>query len=132
MTDHSSHGQARHQGDAHGDHAHDGAPHALPASVLLGTGAALVALTVVTVVTSRLDLGQFNIVLALAIASLKATLVAMFFMHLKYEHRFQSVVFVGALFFVVLFVGFVVFDTTQYQPDLNAAVQALKAQAAAQ
>ncbi len=127
MTDHSSHGQAPHQGDAHGD-----APHALPASVLLGTGAALVALTVVTVVTSRLDLGQFNIVLALAIASLKATLVAMFFMHLKYEHRFQSVVFVGALFFVVLFVGFVVFDTTQYQPDLNAAVQALKAQAAAQ
>lgn len=111
---------------------HPEAPHALPARVLLGTAAALLVLTVVTVVTSRLDLGPFNIVLALAIAALKATLVAMFFMHLRYEHRFQSVVFVGALFFVVLFVGFVVFDTTQYQPDLKAALEALQRQAAVQ
>jgi cytochrome c oxidase subunit 4 len=108
------------------------APHALPARVLLGTAAALIALTVVTVVTSRVDLGPMNVVLALAIAALKASLVAMFFMHLRYEHRFQSVVFLGALFFVVLFVGFVVFDTTQYQPDLKAALQALQRQAAAQ
>jgi cytochrome c oxidase subunit 4 len=108
------------------------APHALPARVLLGTAAALIALTVVTVVTSRVDLGPMNVVLALAIAALKASLVAMFFMHLRYEHRFQSVVFLGALFFVVLFVGFVVFDTTQYQPDLKAALQALQQQAAAQ
>ncbi len=120
------------------DHAHpatpghEEAPHALPARVLLGTFAALVALTVVTVVSSRLDLGRFNVVLALAIASLKAALVAMFFMHLKYEHRFKAVIFVGGVFFAVLFVGFVVFDTVQYQPDLTAALQALKAQAAAQ
>ena len=111
---------------------HDEAPHALPARVLLGTFAALVALTVVTVVTSRMDLGPFNIVLALSIASLKAALVAMFFMHLKYEHRFQTVIFVGAVFFAALFVGFVVFDTTQYQPDLKAALQALQQQAAVQ
>jgi len=111
---------------------HDEAPHALPPRVLLGTFAALVALTVLTVVTSRMDLGPMNVVVALAIASLKATLVAMFFMHLKYEHRFQTVIFVGALFFAVLFVGFVVFDTTQYQPDLRAAVQALQQQAAVQ
>jgi cytochrome c oxidase subunit 4 len=100
--------------------------------VLLGTAAALLGLTLVTVVTSRLDLGAFNIVLALAIASLKASLVAMFFMHLRYEHRFQTVIFLGALFFAALFVGFVVFDTTQYQPDLRAALQALQRQAAAQ
>jgi len=111
---------------------HDEAPHALPAKVLLGTFAALVVLTVATVVTSRLDLGPMNIVVALAIASLKAALVAAFFMHLKYEHRFQTVIFVGALFFAVLFVGFVVFDTTQYQPDLKAALEALQQQAAAQ
>ncbi len=110
----------------------DEAPHALPAGVLLATFAALVGLTVVTVVSSRLDLGQFNVVLALAIAALKATLVAMFFMHLRYEHRFKAVIFVSAVFFAVLFVGFVVFDTVQYQPDLRAAVEALKAQAAAQ
>jgi cytochrome c oxidase subunit 4 len=111
---------------------HDEAPHALPPRVLLGTFAALVALTALTVVTSRLDLGPMNVVVALGIAALKATLVAMFFMHLKYEHRFQTVIFAGAVFFAALFVGFVVFDTTQYQPDLRAALEALQKQAAAQ
>lgn len=111
---------------------HDEAPHALPPRVLLGTFAALVVLTVVTVITSRMDLGALNVVVALAIASAKATLVAMFFMHLKYEPRFQTVIFVGAVFFAALFVGFVVFDTTQYQPDLRAALEALQRQAAAQ
>jgi cytochrome c oxidase subunit 4 len=125
MTDHAT-------PQAHADDPAHQAPHALPVQVLLGTFAALVALTVATVVTSRLDLGAFNIVLALAIAALKASLVAMFFMHLRYEHRFQSVIFVSALFFAALFVGFVVFDTVQYQPDLRAAVQALQQQAAAQ
>jgi hypothetical protein len=41
-------------------------------------------------------------------------------MHLRYESRFPSVVFVTAVFFAVLLVGFVVFDTTQYQADLRA------------
>lgn len=125
MTEHATHA------DAGGPHQAE-APHALPARVLLATFAALVGLTVVTVVSSRLDLGRFNVVLALAIAALKATLVAMFFMHLRYEHRFKSVIFVAAVFFAVLFVGFVVFDTVQYQPDLRAALDALRAQAAAQ
>ena len=96
-------------------------PHALPAKVLVGTAAVLLSLTAITVATSRLDLGAFNVVLALSIAGLKASLVALFFMHLRYESRFPSVVFVTAVFFAVLFVGFVVFDTTQYQPDLRAA-----------
>lgn len=118
--------------DPHAGAAAEAAPHALPARVLLGTAAALLGLTVVTVVTSRMDLGPMNLVVALAIATVKAALVATFFMHLRYEHRFQSVIFVGALFFVVLFVGFVVFDTTQYQPDVRAALEALRQQAAAQ
>jgi cytochrome c oxidase subunit 4 len=109
----------------------EGAPHALPPRVLLSTFAALVALTVVTVVTSRMDLGPMNVVVALGIAALKASLVAMFFMHLRYEHRFQTVIFLGAAFCAVVFIGFVVFDTTQYQPDLQAAVEALRRQAAA-
>jgi cytochrome c oxidase subunit 4 len=89
--------------------------------VLLGTAGALVALTAITVATSKIPLGDFNIVLALAIAGLKATLVALFFMHLKWEGRFQSVVFASAVFFAVLLVGFVVFDTTQYQPAIRTA-----------
>jgi cytochrome c oxidase subunit 4 len=97
--------------------------HVLSRGVLLGTAGALVALTATTVIASKIQLGSFNIVLALAIAGLKATLVALFFMHLKWEGRFQAVVFATALFFAVLFVGFVVFDTTQYQPTVRAAQQ---------
>ena len=100
------------------------APHVLSPGVLLGTAAALFALTALTVVTSKIQLGEFNVVLALAIAGLKATLVALFFMHLRWERRAQAVVLAGAVLFAALLVGFVVFDTTRYQPDVRAAVQA--------
>ncbi len=111
MTDPHAHHAAR---------AHP-APHVLTPGVLLGTAGALFALTAVTVVASRIQLGAFNVVLALAIAGLKATLVALFFMHLKWEGRMQAVAIAGAVFFLVLFAGFVVFDTTQYQPGIRAA-----------
>lgn len=113
MNDHASSSAAS---PGHGTHV-------MPPSVLLGTAAALLVLTVLTVATSRIDLGQWNVVLALAIASTKAALVALFFMHLKYENRFQAVVLVSAALFAALFVAFVVFDTTQYQPDIRAAGQ---------
>lgn len=94
-------------------------PHVLPASVLLRTAAALIALTVVTAASSRIDLGALNVVVALAIACLKATVVALFFMHLKYGSRFRAVVLVASVLFAALLVGLVVFDTTQYQPALR-------------
>ncbi len=109
-----------------------GAPHAhvLPPSVLLGTGAALLTLTAITVTVSRVDLGKWNVVAALAVACTKATLVALFFMHLKYEERFQTVILIGSAFFVIFLAAFVLFDTVQYQPDIRAkaaADQAAKA-----
>jgi cytochrome c oxidase subunit 4 len=48
-------------------------------------GPALLLLTVVTVLVSFVDLGLWNVVVALLIASAKASLVALFFMHLKGE-----------------------------------------------
>ena len=119
MTDHTLATQGR-PGAGHG-------PHPLPARVLLGTAAALFALTAATVAVSRLDMGALNVVAALAIAALKASLVALFFMHLRYQGRFRAVVFATSVFFAVLLVGFVVFDTTQYQPDIRA--QAAQARA---
>jgi len=103
--------------------------HVVPAKVLLGTGAALLALTIATVVTSRIDLGAFNVVLALSIAGAKAALVAAFFMHLRYERPFQTVVLVTAVFFAAALVGFVAFDTVRYQPDVREARAAAKARA---
>jgi len=101
--------------------------HVMPPSVLIGTAAALLALTAVTVTSSRIDLGEWNVIVALAIACTKAALVALFFMHLKYENRFQLVVLVSAVVFAVLFVAFVVFDTTQYQPSIRAAERQVQA-----
>jgi cytochrome c oxidase subunit 4 len=49
--------------------------------------AALVTLTAVTVLVSYVDLGMMNVVAALLIASAKASLVGLFFMHLKGESR---------------------------------------------
>ncbi len=103
------------------------APHVLPPRVLLGTAGALLALTAITVTTSRLELGAASVVVALAIAATKAALVALFFMHLRYEGRFLAVILGASALFVVLFVTFVVFDTTQYQPDLRASEAAAAA-----
>jgi hypothetical protein len=41
-------------------------------------------------------------------------------MHLRYQGRFKAVDFATSVFFAALLVGFVVFDTTQYQPDIRA------------
>jgi cytochrome c oxidase subunit 4 len=48
---------------------------------------ALILLTVVTVLVSYVNLGLMNVLVALLIASVKASLVALFFMHLKSEDR---------------------------------------------
>ena len=47
---------------------------------------ALMAGTILTVIAARIDLGVFNPIVALAIASTKAVLVVLFFMHVKYAH----------------------------------------------
>jgi len=49
--------------------------------------AALIVLTVTTVLVSYVNLGLLNIVVALMIASVKASLVAYFFMHLRHEKK---------------------------------------------
>lgn len=96
-------------------HVHIASPRALA-----GTFAALVVLTAITVAVARVDLGQLNIVLALGVACTKAALVALFFMHLKYEHHFLAVILVTATLFVVILAGFVAFDSAQYQPAIRA------------
>ncbi|HXU36797.1 MAG TPA: cytochrome C oxidase subunit IV family protein [Blastocatellia bacterium] len=60
-----------------------------------------IALTVLTVVTwsvAKIDLGRMNAVVALTIAVIKATLVVLYFMHVRYNSRLTWV-FVGAGFF---------------------------------
>jgi cytochrome c oxidase subunit 4 len=66
---------------------------------------ALLALTIVTTVVARVDLGDFNVVVALAIAVLKALLVALFFMHLvRTPHRTMIVAGAGVFWLAILIV----------------------------
>jgi cytochrome c oxidase subunit 4 len=85
--------------DGHGAHAH-------------GTGRyfavwiALLCFTVITVVTGYKDLGAVNLPLALAIATIKATLVILFFMHMTETPTANRIVFgVSIVFAIVLIIG---------------------------
>ena len=100
----------------HDDHDH-GLAHVAAIKVLLGTGGTLLFLTIVTVISSKIDFGgaSINLAIAMVIAVTKATLVVLFFMHLRYDRLFHSVVFVSALLAASLFVGFTLMDTGQYQ-----------------
>lgn len=60
--------------------------HIVPFGIYVKVLIALLILTVVTVAIAQVDFGSFNLVVAMFIASIKALLVAMFFMHLKYEN----------------------------------------------
>ncbi|MEZ5063735.1 MAG: cytochrome C oxidase subunit IV family protein [bacterium] len=97
---------------------HADTAHAVPLRILLGTWGALIFLTWATVAVTNFQLGPLNIVVALGIAVIKSTLVALFFMHLRWDKPFNAIVFVSALLFVFLFITFALLDTKQYQPTL--------------
>jgi len=59
---------------------------------------ALLVLTAATVTAAGLHFGQFTILAAIAIATIKGTLVLMYFMHLKYEDRVFIIMLMLALF----------------------------------
>ena len=105
--------ETSHQAGAAAEHVH-----VVPMKVLLAVWGALVVLTVLTVAATWVDLGRFNLLLALAIATVKASLVVLYFMHMRYDRPFNAVVFVAALLFVALFVGITLIDTSAYQPEL--------------
>jgi cytochrome c oxidase subunit 4 len=64
---------------------------------------ALLCLTVITAAVSFVDLGPFNAVVALVIATVKALLVVLFFMHVKYtSEKLTKIVIVSAIFWLFL------------------------------
>ena len=64
---------------------------------------ALLCLTVITAAVSFVDLGPFNTIVALVIATFKALLVVLFFMHVKYtSEKLTKMVIVAAIFWLFL------------------------------
>ena len=109
-------------------HAEHGLSHIMPPKILLGVWGALVVLTVVTVVTATNPMFNFgaypNLVIAMIIATVKASLVCLFFMHLLYDRKFNLLIFMGSLLFVLLFVSFAMMDSAQYQNAIQSRVEA--------
>lgn len=92
--------------------------HVVPLSVLLATLAALILLTGVTVAATWFDLGNFNLWIAMAIATIKASLVILYFMHLRYDRPVNGLVLISALLFVAIFIGVALMDTKAYEHEL--------------
>jgi cytochrome c oxidase subunit 4 len=108
----SSHA-APHASDAHVD---DGAVHVHIASngFYLGIFGALICLTLLTVKVSYYDFGSANIIIALLVATMKASLVAAFFMHLRHDKLFNTVAFLSAFLFLAIFI-FLTYDDMGYR-----------------
>jgi cytochrome c oxidase subunit 4 len=68
------------------------------------------AMTITTVLVARADIGPFNVVVALVIATIKATLVVLFFMHLRYSPKLTMATVVAAMFFLFLLLGLTMTD----------------------
>jgi cytochrome c oxidase subunit 4 len=95
-----------------------GVAHTTPLRVLVVVWLSLVVLTVLTVAATSVDFGAFNLWLAMGIATLKGSLVVLYFMHMRYDRPFNAIVFGAALLFVMLFVSITLLDTTHYEPDM--------------
>jgi cytochrome c oxidase subunit IV len=76
--------------------------HVSPLSTYLSIFAALMVLSAITVGAAFVDLGSLNPIVALAIAGLKATLVILYFMHVKYSSRLTKLTVVLSMFFVAI------------------------------
>jgi cytochrome c oxidase subunit IV len=74
--------------------------HIVPTRVYYLIFAILMFCTALTVGIAFVDLGPFNVVAALAIAVFKATLVVLFFMHVKYSTRLTWAVVAGSVFWL--------------------------------
>lgn len=104
-----------HSADAHPCHGHHGHDehHIVSWKLLTAVFGALLVLTILTVAAIQVDLGSLNIVIALAIAVVKGSLVVYFFMHLKWDRAFHALCIVLAIAFVAIMIGYMMIDTGQ-------------------
>jgi cytochrome c oxidase subunit 4 len=101
------------------EHVHGRVGHIVPLWILLAVGAALTVLTILTVSVTEFDLGyNGNLFVAMFIATVKGSLVVLYFMHLRWDRPFNALVFVSALAFMALFLALAMMDSDQYQDQL--------------
>lgn len=107
--------ESGHAADGHAEHV----GHIVPLGVLAGVLGALLLLTFITVAVTWVDLGPLNVWIALVIATVKAILVAMIFMHLWHDRPINGIILSGTLLFVALFIGLALLDAFAYEPNVE-------------
>jgi cytochrome c oxidase subunit 4 len=112
--------EAHGHGHAHGDDHGHGLAHTMPLPLLFGVLGALLVLTVATVAVTSIDLGaQGNLVVAMIIATVKAALVCVFFMHLLWDKKFNAVLFLTSVLLLILFLSLTTNDRGEYQQAVD-------------
>lgn len=88
--------------------------HIVPIRLYVVIFCILMVLTALTVFAAYYDLahiwGPLNALVALSIAVLKATLVVLYFMHVRYSSRLTQVIVVAGIFWFVIMVAFMMTD----------------------
>ncbi len=124
--DHSAPMTAHAHAAAAGAHGHAGAvdpatqtPHVHVSSTAMFSNVlfALLVLTVITVGASRVDFGAANMLIAMAIASVKASLVIAFFMHALWDTAINKIVFLSSFLFLSLLFVFTLADLATRRVD---------------
>jgi len=119
MSDHDH--KNGHGAPASDEHGHSTEiSHVTPVRMLVSVWGALMVLTVITVGVTVVDLGsQTNLLVAMAIATIKAGLVVTYFMHLRWDRPFHTLIFLGSLLFVSLFISMTLLDKSEYEGDIQ-------------
>ena len=84
--------------------------HIVPLKIYFAVFAALLAGTALTVAAAFQNFGPMNTVIALAIAGVKATLVILFFMHVKYSKPLLWTFIAGGIFWLGILITLTVAD----------------------
>ncbi len=90
--------------------ADHGASHVVSLKVYFAIFAALMVLTAATVWVAFIDLGALNTLVALAVAVTKATLVILFFMHVKYSTKLTWLVVASGFVFLAIMIALTMAD----------------------
>jgi caa(3)-type oxidase subunit IV len=108
--------------------AHHEQHHITPLKTFLKVYGSLIALTLLTVFTAKnVNLGSFNTVLAMIIATVKVLIVMTWFMHLKYDSKLNRITIASAFFFLLVFFGFSAMDVFTRKNLQNISIESLQA-----
>lgn len=105
--------------ESHDHHEHNEIAHVLPWKTLVIVLAVLMFLTVLTTEVRNIDLGDWNLIAAMIIASVKAALVMAVFMHLRWDRPFNVLAILSSFVFAALFVSLALLDKSEYEPTIK-------------